>query len=247
MDYKDLLNQSKFFNKNNEEIRLNIGCGPNMFSGNGWINYDREDFNHYIEFIKQIKDKDDVSKYANNVLRCIDLVKNNKEFIFKIHDLRKGFGQHKDNSITAIYIGQVIEHLNPIYETPKLLNECYRILKPGGIIRLATPNLDILIDAYINNKMDNFNMDQPEFYTKTDNGSKLSYIMFGACGDRCTWDYYEGHMHIYNKISMISILQEAGFKDIEFYNDIGLSKDTVMAKDICDAGVSHSLLVEGIK
>ncbi len=33
-----------------------------------------------------------------------------------------------------------------------LLFECYRVLKPGGIIRIITPNLDYLYELYINNE-----------------------------------------------------------------------------------------------
>jgi predicted SAM-dependent methyltransferase len=229
------------------EIRLNIGCGPTMLPDT-WINYDREDFNYYIDWIKAKKDEDlTKANYALSVYRCVDFIKNGKDFIFYVHDLRKGFSQHKDNSITSIYIGQVIEHLNPIHEVPALLNECFRMLKPGGVIRLATPDLDILINAYVNNQMDKFRMEQPNFYGTADPASQLAYIMFGSCGDKCTWDYYEGHMCLYTQKSMTSALEKDGFKDVEFYYEIGKSKDAIMARDIADAGMTHSFIVEAVK
>jgi len=41
-----------------------------------------------------------------------------------------------NNTIEEIYMRMTLEHLN---EPVKVLNECYRILKPGGIITLIVP------------------------------------------------------------------------------------------------------------
>jgi len=228
-----------------QEVRLNIGCGPIMLPTT-WINYDRADFATYLHFLKT-NANNDLSIYAESVQKCAKFLKNGEDFDFRIHDLRKGFSQHEDNSITSIYIGQVIEHLNPIYEVPKLLKECYRMLKPGGVIRVTTPDLDILLDAYMNNKMYKFASEQPLFYSNAEPSLQLSYLMFGACGENCTWDFYEGHMCMYNKSSMTKFLTDAQFKEIEFHNRSGKSKDPMMARDIVDAGMTHSFISEAIK
>lgn len=230
-----------------ENVRLNIGCGPNMF-GNGWINYDRFDFTDLSNFFKTaaVDPNLDIGVYHPSVRKCINFIKNGEDVIFKQHDLRNGFSQHDTASIEAIYIGQVIEHLNPIHESPKLIEECYRIIKPGGVIRLATPDIEILLKAYRNNTMHDFYIDMPSFYNDVDSSLQLSYIMFGSCGEQCTYDNYEGHMFLYCKESMTKLLKDAGFKDIEFYYEIGKSKDHVM-KNISDAGMTHSFIVEAVK
>lgn len=46
-----------------------------------------------------------------------------------------------DNSIDAIFCEEVIEHIN-LELGCQLLKECYRILKPDGVIRLTTPDLN---------------------------------------------------------------------------------------------------------
>jgi predicted SAM-dependent methyltransferase len=231
------------------DVRLNIGCGPNVLP-TSWINYDRADFSSYIRWINEVASGVtvvDLNIYALNVIRCVNFVKNNEGIVFKQHDLRKGFTQHEDNSITSIYIGQVIEHLNPIYEAPNLIKECYRMLKPGGTIRLATPDLEILLNAYLRNEMHKFANEQPTLYNDVDPSMQLSYIMFGACGQDCTSEYYEGHMFMYSQVSMTRLLSNCGFKDVEFHYEIGKSKDPVMAKDIADAGMTHSFIVEATK
>jgi predicted SAM-dependent methyltransferase len=46
-----------------------------------------------------------------------------------------------NNSFDVVYHSQFIEHLTPNVGL-KFLHECYRILKPGGILRVVTPDLE---------------------------------------------------------------------------------------------------------
>jgi predicted SAM-dependent methyltransferase len=55
-----------------------------------------------------------------------------------IHDLTKFPYPFKDESVDAIYASHFVEHLDGI-ERMKFFNECYRILKPNGIMRLLHP------------------------------------------------------------------------------------------------------------
>lgn len=121
------------------------------------------------------------------------------------------------------------------------------MLKPGGVLRMTTPDLDLLIQAYINNNMNKFINDQPEFYKTVDSSAKLAMIMFGATGEDCTYENYEGHFFCYTQKSMTTELKNSGFKDIEFYYETGKSKNTILAKEVTDKGMSHSFVVEAIK
>lgn len=56
----------------------------------------------------------------------------------------------QDNSVDYIFNEHVIEHLK--YEEGLFfLQECWRILKPSGILRTAFPDLDKLIETYLHN------------------------------------------------------------------------------------------------
>ena len=44
----------------------------------------------------------------------------------------------RDSTFHCIFAGEVIEH---VYDTDFLIEECYRVLKPGGSLILTTPNL----------------------------------------------------------------------------------------------------------
>ena len=52
-----------------------------------------------------------------------------------------------DHSFDYIYSEHLFEHLS-IEEQTMMLQECYRILKPGGRMRLAMPNLHFLMELY---------------------------------------------------------------------------------------------------
>lgn len=62
-------------------------------------------------------------------------------------DLSRGVLPHDSNTVDFIFSEHFIEHITK-EQGLKLLGECYRVLKPNGIIRISTPDLYELIDAY---------------------------------------------------------------------------------------------------
>jgi predicted SAM-dependent methyltransferase len=63
------------------------------------------------------------------------------------HDLRRGLPL-RDNSCDAVYHSHVLEHLRPD-EAADLLAECFRVLKPGGTLRIAVPDLEGIARNYL--------------------------------------------------------------------------------------------------
>lgn len=55
-----------------------------------------------------------------------------------------------DNSFDVVYHSNVLEHL-PSQMGENMTLECYRILKPGGIIRINVPDLEKICNEYLNN------------------------------------------------------------------------------------------------
>lgn len=52
-----------------------------------------------------------------------------------------------DNSVDVIYSEHGWEHV-PLEQGEFLLRECARVLKPGGVVRISTPDLKVLVVAY---------------------------------------------------------------------------------------------------
>lgn len=65
------------------------------------------------------------------------------------HDLYNGI-PFEDEAFDAVYTSDLIEHLHRRY-VPEFLRECYRVLRPGGLIRVAIPDLEAAARSYLNN------------------------------------------------------------------------------------------------
>ena len=98
------------------KIMLNIGSGD--WFCKGWTNLD-----HPSEW------------YANA----------QKKHIFIPYDIRSDIIQFDDDSVDVIYCSHVIEHIENIY-IKKMFQECFRILKRGGVFRIACPDAEFLYE-----------------------------------------------------------------------------------------------------
>ena len=111
----------------------------------------------------------------------------------------------EDQSIDCVTLLAVLEHLN---NPAKVLSECYRILKFGGILVLTTPSP--------------FSKPILEFLA-----FKLKIISPAEIAD---------HKHYYSKEKLTKILEETGFKDIKTHSfEFGLNNLAVSFKKRSDS------------
>lgn len=64
-----------------------------------------------------------------------------------------------DESFDVVYHSQVLEHI-PKEKAYNFIKECYRVLKPEGIIRVVVPDLENIVDEYkkfLNESLENSN------------------------------------------------------------------------------------------
>ncbi len=64
-------------------------------------------------------------------------------------DITKGL-PFADQQYDAVYHSHVLEHLDPT-DGDRLLEDCYRVLKPGGVLRIVIPNLEQIATLYLEN------------------------------------------------------------------------------------------------
>ena len=62
-------------------------------------------------------------------------------------DVRRGL-PFADGSTSYIYSSHMIEHMSR-WQGVEFVRECRRVLAPGGVLRLATPDLALSIDEYV--------------------------------------------------------------------------------------------------
>lgn len=150
-------------------------------------------------------------------------------------DLRNGL-PFRSNSVDSIYSTHVFEHFYGD-ELKRLLRECYRVLKPGGGIRLVVPNLANAIAAYSQQRRDWF-ADFPQHLESL--GGRFSNFVFCDGQHRTAFDFSY----------LAEVLRSAAFEDIEESGE-GKSRlygNKVPAYEPGDSKeLPHSLYVEAFK
>jgi SAM-dependent methyltransferase len=63
------------------------------------------------------------------------------------YDLRRGL-PFEAESYDAVYHSHVLEHLTPSHAAI-MMHECYRVLRPGGIVRVVVPDLEGIARTYL--------------------------------------------------------------------------------------------------
>lgn len=71
------------------------------------------------------------------------------------HDFRKPL-PYRNGSVSVIYSAHMLEHLYKS-EQESLISECYRVLIPNGLIRIVVPDLQYIVQQYLNFKTTKFN------------------------------------------------------------------------------------------
>lgn len=117
-----------------------------------------------------------------------------------VWDIRKGL-PFNDQSCAAIFCEHVIEHLSR-EDGLNLLREFHRILQPGGVVRISTPDAGRFLKSYVNG--DGF-LNHPGFGDHVSNPLDRINMMMRENGQ---------HLWVYDEASLIAALSLSGFKEI---------------------------------
>lgn len=139
-------------------------------------------------------------------------------------------------SVAVIYNSHVFEHV-PRASADKVLREWYRVLVPGGKLILCVPDMEILTKIYLTG-IQNYKLSEAKRNVEMACG-----IIFGGQRDR-----YDFHFFGYSFETICSMLELAGFREIQRINVQSLPfynrPDAAMASI---SGIPVSLNVEAIK
>jgi predicted SAM-dependent methyltransferase len=125
------------------------------------------------------------------------------------------------NSFDYVFSEHMIEHVN-YNDGLKMLRESHRIMKPGGKIRISTPDLKFLIELYTDSKTQlqaDYIKWAGETFTKTEEKTDTIVI------NNFVRDW--GHLFIYDKKTLSRSLEVSGFVKVEYF-DINKSNDTAL-------------------
>lgn len=119
------------------------------------------------------------------------------------HDLRNPL-PFPDGVFRLVHSEHLIEHLT-LAEGVALFRECYRTLENGGVMRVAMPDLDYLVERYQNDWRDQDWLHWPGFEFIQTRAQMMNIGMR-------EW----GHKYLYNREELELRLLEAGFSDVRF-------------------------------
>ncbi len=119
-----------------------------------------------------------------------------------------------DESCDIVFCSHVFEHI-PHTRLPIVLSEINRILRPGGVLRLLTPDLEIVAKAYVNKDENFFRQAKNEDESlRTDlglGGMMMNFVVSPgqdtALFDRNLQTFIAGYAHLYcYDYSMLDIM-----------------------------------------
>jgi predicted SAM-dependent methyltransferase len=120
--------------------------------------------------------------------------------------------QFADSSVIEIYASHVYEHLDYAGELQRALGEAFRVLKPGGLIRIGVPDLEVLCKLIIDTRLS-----VPDRF-------EVQRMMFGGHVD--AFDYHKvGLTFDFLK----DFLELAGFVRVQRVRSFGLFNDATSA------------------
>ena len=119
-------------------IRLNLGCGAQVVEG--WVNVD---YSIGARFAKI-----PLFGLANRKLKLFNIDWDKR---IRLHDLRKPLPWN-DGAVDCIYTSHTLEHFSRD-EGRRFLQECHRVLRAGGVLRVVVPDLAAIVADYQSGKL----------------------------------------------------------------------------------------------
>jgi len=173
--------------KSGKVLHLNAGCGNVLLSG--WLNTDLLDF---------VGADGEVTKPGQAYLA--------RGHVYVKHDASDPY-PIPSGAVTSVYSEHYIEHLS-LVDAVAWLRELNRLLKPGGVLRLSTPDLHQYVRGYLDEKQ--------ELYNAWARGLKAHGVNLLP---RRTFRFNTlmrewGHQYLYDYDELALALSRVGFKDI---------------------------------
>jgi SAM-dependent methyltransferase len=148
-------------------------------------------------------------------------------------DLRKGI-PFEDKTFDAVYHCHVLEHIER-ESAPGFLSECYRVLKPGAVLRVVVPDLEILARNYLEaigkvpqaESMEQLRLATEEIFdqmvqrvpkTRKDSNALVRFAETILIGDTARAGIL--HRWMYDRFSLSHLLAQVGFVNMQRHTPV---------------------------
>lgn len=196
------------------ELKLNIGCGTSGVKG--WVNID----NSPTILLSRLP-------WGRRIFRTPDWPRDVRRM-----DVRKRIA-FPGSSVSCIYSSHTFEHFS-YEESLAVARECFRVLKPGGILRIVVPDLAIAVREYLADTAD----------PKASHRLVGRLLLGGSVRDLLHPGAH--HKQMFDERSLAHMLKEAGFATPEV-REFGNSRIPDIARIELESRRSESLYVESAR
>jgi predicted SAM-dependent methyltransferase len=172
----------------NDAIKINIGCG--LSGVPGWVNVDNSPtiLIYRVPLLRRLMR---VPAWPSDVRRL---------------DVRKGL-PFPDASVRCIYSSHTFEHFT-YDESVAVSKECFRVLQPDGWIRIAVPDLALIVNQYLS---DDAPLASHRFVARLSLNRSFRDILHPG----------SNHSQMFDGRSLVHLLKSAGFANpkVSSYRD----------------------------
>jgi SAM-dependent methyltransferase len=180
-------------------IRVNVGCGASPTPG--WVNFDNSfsiRMARWPLFVSALVRLRVLGRQSARLVSVADA--GNIQFANATARIPCASG-----SVSAVYSSHMLEHLDHS-EARAFLAEVRRILRPGGVVRIATPDIARLVQDYLATG------DADDFIAATHMGLNrpadiVAWMKWVLVGPR-------HHLWMYDGDSLAKLLRDARFADV---------------------------------
>lgn len=159
---------------------LNLGCGGSRPKDKRWTNID----DLHAQFVNP---------------GCPERVNMDAEPNYLNHNLTQPL-PFEDNSVDGILASHLLEHLE-LMDCLDLVEDCYRVLKPGGVIRVTVPCPKMFHEGTLAGVTE---WGEPIGKMRGRTTTMMNYALF-----------FIGHKQVLGKDSLFCILYNSGFREYE--------------------------------
>jgi predicted SAM-dependent methyltransferase len=196
------------------ELKLNIGCGTSGIEG--WVNID----NSPSILLSRLP-------LGRLVFQTPDWPRDVRRV-----DVRKRI-PFPDSSVMSIYSSHTFEHFT-YAEACAVARECFRVLGPGGILRIVVPDLGIMVRDYLADTADA--LASHRFVSRLLLTATVRDIVHSGAH----------HKQMFDARSLLHLLKEVGFEASEL-SSFGNSRIAEIAKIELESRRAESLYVEATR
>lgn len=130
-----------------------------------------------------------------------------------VYDCRKHL-PFPDRSVRGIFCEHFFEHIDYTEEIPTFVSECYRVLQPGGVLRIVVPDAALYLHAYMHDGWEALRRIRPLHDQTTDS---LLQTTYHTRMELLNMVFRQGHQHkfAYDFTTLAFVLRRYGFATVQ--------------------------------